>query len=90
MTEPVTSPFTAEQVVNLDAYQHACLAHPFTCGQRDDHPFHNGDQGILIPTVRGWICQFCDYTQDWAHAQMADGSYVKDLHEILGATSEKK
>lgn len=39
--------------------------HPLTCGNRDDHPEIAGDKGILIPTVRGWICQCCDYTQDW-------------------------
>ena len=43
--------------------------HPFTCPNRGDgNHFDNGsDLGALIPTVRGWICQCCDYTQDWAH-----------------------
>jgi hypothetical protein len=26
-----------------------------------------GDRGVLVPTVRGWICPFCDYKQNWAH-----------------------
>jgi len=64
--------FTAEEVVNLDNYQKGGSFHPFTCGNRGDgnHPLHNGDNGVLTPTVRGWICQFCDYTQDWAHPFM--------------------
>lgn len=41
--------------------------HPFTCGNRDDHPEIAGDKGVLVPTTRGWICPICDYTQDWAH-----------------------
>src|SRR5690606_213703 len=41
--------------------------HPYTCENRSDgnHPIVCGDKGILIPTIRGWICPFCDYTQDW-------------------------
>lgn len=50
--------------------------HPFTCANRGDgrHPPIGEDHGILIPTVRGWICQFCDYTQDWAHDFMKDSA----------------
>lgn len=44
--------------------------HPFTCGNRGDHPTIAGDKGILVPTTRGWICPICDYTQDWAHDHM--------------------
>jgi len=44
--------------------------HPFTCGKRDDHPVVAGDKGVLVPTIYGWICPFCDYTQDWAHPFM--------------------
>lgn len=44
--------------------------HPFTCPHRHDHPMLAGDNGVLVPTVRGWICPFCNYTQDWAHDWM--------------------
>lgn len=44
--------------------------HPFTCGNRGDHPVIAGDRGVLVPTTRGWICPICDYTQDWAHDSM--------------------
>lgn len=65
MSEPV---FTPDEVVNLDAYQRQGHFHPFTCPNRDrDHRVMGGDLGALIPTVRGWICPFCDFTQNWAH-----------------------
>lgn len=46
--------------------------HPFTCANRGDGNHRNvfGDLGALVPTVRGWICPFCDYTQAWAHGFM--------------------
>lgn len=68
----VNAPFTPRQVVNLWHFQSSDDVHPFTCRQRGDHPELNGDKGVLIPTTRGWICQFCDYTQDWAHDLMVD------------------
>lgn len=72
--------FNPEEVVKLWQYQFGpwrnfvdedpnlpFRMHPYTCPHRHDHPELSGDKGILIPTVRGWICPFCDYTQDWAH-----------------------
>jgi hypothetical protein len=67
--------FTPDEVVNLDHYQRSEQQwakqpmHPFTCPNRGNgqHRTMGGDLGALIPTVRGWICPFCDYTQDWAH-----------------------
>lgn len=71
MSEKITAPWSMEQVLALTRFQTEALAHPFTCPNRHDHPVIFGDNGVLIPTVRGWICQCCDYTQDWAHAFMA-------------------
>lgn len=68
----VKAPWTPRQVEALQLYQDSGLFHPFTCGDRGGHPDMRGDKGVLVPTVRGWICQFCDYTQDWAHPMMAD------------------
>ncbi len=75
----VEAPFTPEQVTSLWHYQFgpwktypgtkiAMVFHPFTCPKPSgaDH----GDVD-LVPTVRGWICPFCDYTQNWAHGFMA-------------------
>ena len=67
--------FTPDEVVRLWRYQFGPWGnpfdpertlppqmHPFTCGNRHDHPEVAGDKGVLVPTVRGWICPFCDYT----------------------------
>lgn len=79
--------FTPEEVKKLHQYQFGPWGnpldpldsdppprmHPFTCPNRGDgNHFDNGaDLGALIPTTRGWICQCCDYTQDWAHGFMS-------------------
>lgn len=65
--------WTQEQVDALNRYQQGYM-HPFTCANRGDgnHPTVGGDHGILTATVDGWICNHCDYTQDWAHDFMLD------------------
>lgn len=70
----MTSVFTADEVVNLAKHQTAGQFHPFTCANRGDgnHRVAFGDLGALVPTVRGWICPFCDYTQGWAHGFMKE------------------
>lgn len=70
------APWTEEEVLNLAEYQNAGLMHPFTCGL--------GCQASLTPTVDGWVCPNDDYTQNWAHQWMADGSAVTSLREGLG------
>ena len=70
--------FTPDEVANLAKYQTGETKfggfpmHPFTCPNRGDgdHRYAFGDLGALVPTVRGWVCPFCDYTQDWAHGFM--------------------
>jgi hypothetical protein len=57
---------TEEDYLNFKAM------HPFTCPNRGDgkHVSIGSDLGMLIPTVRGWICPFCEHTQNWAHSFM--------------------
>ncbi len=64
--------FSADDVVALLRHQTSGQMHPFTCTNRGDgnHRDILGDKGALVPTVRGWICPFCDYTQGWAHGFM--------------------
>lgn len=64
--------FTPDEVEVLAHNQTAHVIHPFTCPNRGDgnHREAYGDKGALVATVRGWICPFCDYTQDWAHESM--------------------
>lgn len=79
MTQQV---FTPAEVRHLNEYQDAGFVHPFTCGSGDRC---DGDgEGRLVATVRGWICPYCDYTQDWAHAGMKDGSWVAEQRELIG------
>jgi hypothetical protein len=79
--------FTVEQVASLHAYQHGGQFHPFTCSNRGDgqHGDVGGDTGMLVPTVRGWICRYCDYTQDWAHGAMMDGSLALVVPPLSGS-----
>lgn len=65
--------FTPEQVFWLNEGQHNKYRHPFTCGSgnRTEHPDR---EGILVATIYGWICPYCDYHQDWAHDWMLNNS----------------
>jgi hypothetical protein len=77
----IEAPFTPGQVAHLNAYQRAGAGHPFTCGN-PSCPRTSAD--VLIATVRGWICPYCDSTQLWAHAFMADGSRETSLPTPIG------
>lgn len=73
--EPI---FTPDQVVALEQYQRGegrwstYRMHPFTCPNRGDgkHRPNAVDLGALVPTIRGWICPYCDYIQVTAHDHM--------------------
>ncbi len=58
--------FTLEEVKSLNAYQRADVGHPFTCCWNSRDRNHLDEEGVLVATERGWICLYCDYTQDWA------------------------
>jgi hypothetical protein len=51
--------WTQEQVDALNKGQHDVRYHPYTCGNDSRHK-------VLVATVYGWICEDCDYKQDWA------------------------
>lgn len=64
----IHAPFSDDQVEQLARYQRSGRMHPFTCGGQ-----HPGGHVILTATAAGWVCpESCGYTQDWAHAFMAD------------------
>lgn len=74
----IKTPWTDEQVRNLNAYQQSGQFHPFTCGgDRGDDAHkayaaeHGGDWGQLVATKDGWVCPVCSYRQDWAHEFMS-------------------
>ena len=52
--------FTVEQVINLDLRQRD-TRFPALCCPNGHDAGHPGPRAMLVPTVRGWVCQFCDY-----------------------------
>lgn len=61
----IFAPWTEKQVDALNVFQAAGVFHPFTCPRT---PYGV----VLFATQDGWHCPSCDYTQNWAHAYMAD------------------
>lgn len=67
--------WTRTQVALLESRQNNSMLHPYTCGGNRSDALHKAqaeedgdhDTGILIPTVRGWVCPACDYRQFWSH-----------------------
>lgn len=69
----IRATFTPEQVEVLNRFQKSRRFHPFTCGSgRRTDIYHLDGEGILKATEAGWVCPWCDYTQDWAWKFMAD------------------
>lgn len=68
----IKAPFTPKQVMLLNKFQNRQTEHPFTCGGegRTDEEIHGDGEGVLVATVRGWICPYCNYTQNWAWEEM--------------------
>lgn len=82
------APWTPKQVIALNDYQQSDEGHPFTCANRGPgHAPTNSYRDVLVATVNGWICPFCDYTQDWAHPFMAmtGADIEKQFNEIAEA-----
>ncbi len=70
--DKITAPFTQEQVDALNEWQKNGRFHPFTCGNDRTNEKHLDGEGLLVATLEGWICPFCDYKQNWAHSFMAE------------------
>jgi len=84
------APWTQAQVDNLNSWQECGYVHPFTCGGTKDGKDCRAD---LVATIDGWICpEGCGYTQDWAHAQLANhkASAPKEIADLLKANNEGK
>ena len=86
MSEKIYAPFTPEQVKALNEYQIGGWFHPFTCADCRDRlgVFEEDgtlDDRSLIATEAGWVCETCDYTQDWAWEGMTMGppEYFQNL-----------
>jgi hypothetical protein len=68
------SPWSNEQVANMNEFQTNGRLHPFTCPNRGDgkHPERNGDHGTLRATNECLVCDDCEYKQYWAHDFMVE------------------
>lgn len=79
ITEIIKPPFTEEQVIALNYYQHIDIMHDYTC--RNEH----GGVRKLVATKDGWICPSCDYAQETALSWMTDleglKRFEKDFYE---------
>jgi hypothetical protein len=78
VSDTVKAPWTPEQVDALNGWQRITLVHPFTCGGLNDTCRWN-----LTATPGGWICERCDYTQDWAHSFMTDPAVIARYEDVL-------
>lgn len=91
MSDKVYAPFDEEQVKSINSFQREGMMHPFTCGSISEHD----GEDILIAFVDGLYCPMCDYTQDWVHDFMANGTWKKtnnlltDLLKEYGHDSER-
>lgn len=82
------APWSTDEVASLNEYQLSGAFHPFTCGPCRDTLDVREDDGswndrLLVATTAGWVCPTCDYTQDWAHTFMADGSWEKHQYSSI-------
>ncbi len=84
MTTPtqIEPPWSAEQVEQLNRFQQLGVMHPFTCGTTNKHT--TDVAVVLVATADGWRCPVCDYTQNWAHAFMADRQILDSMEEGMG------
>ena len=63
MSDYVKTPWTDEQVSNLNDYQESGVMHPYTC---------DFCRGILVATTEGWVCVCGKHKQDWCLSCMAE------------------
>lgn len=54
---------TQEQIDHLNAIQRSGQFHPFTCGGKRTDAAHLDGEGVLVATLDGWMCPYCDYRQ---------------------------
>lgn len=76
------APWTEAEVTALERWQRSGFVHPYTCRKCRGRlsveravkvelgiaPSVDHDECRLVPTIDGWTCQTCDYTQNWCWA----------------------
>lgn len=62
------APWSPEVVKSLNESQQRHDRHPYTCpGGPPGNCRKTPTGGVLVATENGWICETCDYKQNWAH-----------------------
>lgn len=79
----IQAPWDEGTVRALNAYQEQAYFHPFTCRNR---PHPGNQEAVLVATAEGWVCRSCAYTQDWAHAFMADPATLEMRSRLFGGS----
>lgn len=75
----IKAPWTQDQVDSLNGFQECGYVHPFTC-MTNSTP--------LIATKYGWVCECCDWKQDWAHEFMTNWKW-QQCNPLLGPIIKK-
>jgi hypothetical protein len=91
--EQIETPWTPDQVKGLNDYQFNGYFHPYTCENRGDgkHRTLGRDLGTLIATTEGWVCPYCSYEQNWAHAMSVEMANKEDpSQQLLRELKEKR
>lgn len=72
----IYSPWSYEEVDNLNERQKINTMHPYTCLKCGDN---------LVAYFSGWRCSnpSCDYRQNWAHKDDVEGTTIRLSKEKL-------
>lgn len=71
LVREISSPWSKTEVDYLNFEQNGGRYHPYTC-RKNTKKCKN-----LIATENGWICPYCNYTQNWA--SINDARYIQFL-----------
>ena len=64
-------------------------SHTVTCGGNHRDANHLDGEGVLVATERGWMCLYCDYTQNWASESIEKLGLEGDSLAGVGGDAEK-
>ncbi len=76
---PAKMVFTPDEVKSLNAFQRSRVRHPYTCCKDNRDRHHLDGEGVLVATERGWVCLYCDYTQESAAPWMKNWRWKEIL-----------
>jgi hypothetical protein len=87
---PASTVFTPDEVKSLNAFQRVGVRHPYTCVRGRDQNHLDGE-GVLLATEHGWICLYCEYTQDGASEFMKNWKWKEmSARELEGMRMERR